>query len=116
MKKEAKCVLVISDMHWPYAHKDTVKFLTAVKAKYRPDKVVCIGDEVDFHDSSYHESNPDLDSAGVELQKAIKGLKPVYKLFPNVTVVESNHGSMVMRKAITGKIPRKAIKSYNDIL
>lgn len=110
------CILVLSDMHHPYAHPDTVPFLAAVKKKYRPDKVICIGDETDFHDSSFHDSDPDLDSAGVELTKAIQGLQPIYKMFPDVTVVESNHGSMVMRKALVGKIPRKAIKSYNDIL
>ncbi len=112
----AKSIIVISDMHHPYAHPDTVPFLKAVKAKYKPDTVVCIGDEVDFHDSSFHDSDPDLDSAGVELEKAIDGLKPIYKLFPKAVVVESNHGSMVLRKAKVGKIPRKAIKSYNEIL
>lgn len=112
----AKSILVLSDMHHPYSHPDTVPFLKAVKTKYKPDTVVCIGDEADFHDSSFHDSDPDLDSAGIELQKAIKGLQPIYKLFPKVTVVESNHGSMVLRKALVGKIPRKAIKSYNDIL
>lgn len=114
--KVSKCILVLSDMHFPYQHPDTVAFLTAIKAKYKPDTVVCIGDEVDMHDMSFHDSNPDLDSSGVELEKAIKGLQPIYKLFPKVTVVESNHGSMVLRKALVGKIPKKAIRPYNDIL
>lgn len=111
-----KSILVISDMHHPFSHPDTLSFLKAVKTKYKPDSVVCIGDEVDFHALSYHESNPDLPSAGMELIKAVESLKPIYKLFPNCTVIESNHGSMVLRKAITGGIPVKAIKSYNDIL
>lgn len=114
--QKSKRLLVISDMHHPYAHPDTLAFLTALEKKYKFDTVVCIGDEADFHDSSFHDSDPDLDSAGIELQKAIKALTPLYKLFPNVTVVESNHGSMLLRKALVGKIPRKAIKSYNDIL
>jgi predicted phosphodiesterase len=114
--KVSKSILVISDLHCPYNHPDTVPFLKAVKAKYNPDSVVCIGDEVDFHALSYHESNPDLPSAGDELNRAIENLKPIYKLFPKCTVVESNHGSMVLRKALTGGIPLKAIKGYNDIL
>lgn len=114
--KLAKSILVISDLHTPYEHPDTVAFLTAVKAKYKPDTVVCIGDEADFHALSYHESNPDLHSAGEELERAISHLRPIYKLFPKVTVIESNHGSMVLRKALTGGIPNKAIKSYNEIL
>lgn len=116
MAKNAKSILVISDMHHPYSHPDTLAFLKAVKAKYKPDTVVCIGDEIDAHAMSYHEHDPDLDSAGAELEKAIKGLKPLYKMFPNVTVVESNHGSMVARKAKTGGLPKKAIKSPGEIL
>lgn len=114
--KKAKSILVISDYHAPYNHPDAVAFLKACKDKYKPDTVVCIGDEADFHDASFHDSDPDLDSSGIELQKAIEKLKPLYKMFPDVTVVESNHGSMVLRKALVGKIPRKAIKGYNEIL
>ena len=112
----SKSILVISDYHAPYNHPDGYRFLKALKKKYKPDTVICIGDEVDFHDLSYHESDPDLDASGAELEKAIEALRPIYKLFPRVTVIESNHGSMVLRKAKTGKIPRKAIKSYNEIL
>ncbi len=114
--KKATSILVISDLHTPYNHPDAVAFLKACKDKFKPNSVVCIGDEADFHALSYHESNPDLAAAGEELIKAIEALKPIYKLFPNCTVIESNHGSMVLRKAITGGIPKKAIKSYNEIL
>jgi hypothetical protein len=109
-------ILVISDLHTPYAHPDAVAFLKAVKDKYKPTDVVCIGDEVDFHALSFHDSDPDLDSAGKELEKAIEALKPIYKMFPNVTVVESNHGSMVLRKGLANGMPKKVLRSYNDIL
>ncbi len=114
--KKAKSICVISDLHCPYQHPDAVKFLAACKAKYKPDTVICIGDEIDYHALSYHESNPDLPSAGDELEQAIEALKPIYKLFPKCTVIESNHGSMVLRKAMTGGIPLKAIKNYNETL
>lgn len=107
---------MISDLHCPYQHPDAVRFLTACKTKYKPDTVICIGDEVDFHALSYHESNPDLPSAGDELLQAIIALQPIYKLFPKCTVIESNHGSMVLRKALTGGIPSAALKNYNDVL
>lgn len=113
---KSKSILVISDFHAPYNHPDAAAFLSACKDKFKPDTIVCIGDEIDHHALSYHESNPDLPSAGDELQRAIQALKPVYKMFPKVIVVESNHGSMVLRKALTAGIPRKAIKGYNEIL
>jgi hypothetical protein len=114
--KKAKSILVISDLHCPYQHPDAVRFLEACKKKFLPDTVVCIGDEADFHALSYHESNPDLLAAGDELEAAIEALTPIYKLFPKCAVIESNHGSMVLRKALTGGIPSKAIRSYNEIL
>ena len=103
-------------MHHPYAHPDTVPFLTALKKKFKFDKIVCIGDEVDFHSLSFHDSDPDLDSAGTELRKAIKGLKPIYKMFPTVSVVESNHGSMVFRKGLASGIPKAALRGYRDVI
>ncbi len=109
-------VLVIPDMHMPYCHPDTWKFLAAVKRKYRPDRVVCLGDEVDGHALSYHESDPDLDAAGPELDKAINLLQKIYRLFPKVDVLESNHGSLIYRKAKTAGIPRRALKGYRDTL
>lgn len=115
-KKVVKRLLVISDMHHPYSHPDTLPFLTALKKKYNFDKVVCIGDEIDNHAISFHDSNPDLASAGDELKDAIKALQPLYKLFPKVTVVESNHGSLVFRKALAVGLPKAVFKSYNEIL
>lgn len=109
-------ILVISDYHAPYQHPDAEAFLTACKKKYNPTDVVCIGDEVDYHALSFHDSDPDLDSAGAELDKAIKALKSLYKLFPKCTVIESNHGSMVLRKALVAGMPKKVLRSYNEIL
>lgn len=114
--KVNKKILIISDLHVPYHHPDSVRFLRAIKRKYKPDRVVCIGDEVDMHALSFHDSDPDLASAGDELKLAIKSLKPIYKLFPKVDVVESNHGSMVLRKGKAHGIPKAVLKSYNDVL
>lgn len=109
-------ILVISDMHAPYQHQDTVAFLTAVKKKYRPTRVVCIGDEVDHHAMSFHDSDPDLLSAGDELQAAIAQLKPLYSLFPKMDLIDSNHGSMIYRKGKHHGIPRKYLKDYGAVL
>jgi hypothetical protein len=91
-------ILVISDMHHPYSHPDTTAFLAAIKKEYEPTRVICIGDEVDHHAMSFHDSDPDLYSAGDELKASIKALKPLYTLFPVMDLVDSNHGSMAYRK------------------
>lgn len=117
MIKQYKNILCIGDLHAPYYHQDTITFLNAVKKKYGPfDKVVQIGDEIDGHSLSYHESDPNLSSAVDELDKARTALKPIYIMFPNVDLLESNHGSLIYRKAKTAGIPSEAIKHYRDIL
>lgn len=111
-----KTTLIIGDLHCPYLHPDAVKFLKAVKKKYKPHETIFMGDEVDGHAISYHESNPDLPSAGDELKAAIKQLQPLYKLFPKAVVLDSNHGSLVFRKAMTAGLPEAVIKSCREIL
>lgn len=109
-------ILVISDMHHPYAHPDTVPFLRALKRKYNPTRVVCVGDEVDHHAMSFHDSDPDLPAAGDELKQAIQGLRPLYRLFPDVDLIDSNHGSMVYRKGKHHGVPRKYLRDYGEVL
>lgn len=111
-----KSVLVISDQHFPYNHPDIIAFLRAIKAKYRPDRVVNIGDEIDAHAMSFHDHDPDLMSPGDELQTAISRLKPLYKLFPKMDLIESNHGSMIYRKGKHHGLPRHVFKAYRDVL
>lgn len=109
-------ILLISDMHIPYHHKDTIPFLKHLKAKYKPTRVICLGDELDKHALSYHESDPDLPSAGDELRRSLPTIRELFELFPKMDIIESNHGSLVWRKAKTSGIPKHYIKSYNDVL
>jgi len=102
-------ILVISDLHSPYYHKDTVEFLYSVKQKFQPDLVVCIGDEIDGHSWSYHEQNVGLPNPDEEINLAIHKLKPIYYIFPFVKVLNSNHGSLAVRKGQSSKIPSKYI-------
>jgi predicted transcriptional regulator len=109
-------ILLVSDLHIPYHHKDSIAFLKHLKEKYNPTRVICLGDEVDGHALSYHDSDPDLPSAGDELRKALPVIQELYKLFPKMDIIESNHGSLIWRKAKTNGIPKHYIKSYNDVL
>ena len=109
-------ILLISDLHAPYMHRDAVRFLAEVKRKWAPDRVILGGDEVDYHAASFHETDPDLSGASSELEAAIKQLAPLYKLFPSVEVLDSNHGSMAFRKQRAAGLPSKAIRSNREIL
>jgi predicted phosphodiesterase len=109
-------ILVISDLHAPYMHRDVVPFLTALKKKYRPTRIILTGDEADKHALSFHEHDPDLSTSGDELEKAIKQLEPLYKLFPVADILESNHGSLSIRRAVHYGLSRKYIKAYGEVL
>jgi hypothetical protein len=109
-------ILIVSDLHEPYSHPDTLEFLKACKKKFKPTQVVFSGDEVDSHAISFHDSDPNLPSAGDELKQAIGRLKPIYKLFPKAYILESNHGSLIYRKALANGLPKEYFKDYNDIL
>lgn len=109
-------IMVIPDIHAPYHHPDTMRFLRTVKGTFEPDLVVQLGDELDYHALSFHDSDPNLDSAGTELEKAKLFLAEMYEDFKDVLVCHSNHGSMVFRRAKAHGIPVQMIKSYRDVL
>lgn len=115
-EEDNSCILLLSDMHAPYHHPDTLPFLEYLKDKYNPSRVISLGDELDKHALSYHDSDPDLKSAGDELRASLPFIKELENMFPKMDILESNHGSLVWRKAKTNGIPRHYIKSYQDVL
>tara|TARA_R100001463_G_scaffold55431_1_gene106985 strand:+ start:562 stop:1260 length:699 start_codon:yes stop_codon:yes gene_type:complete len=111
-----KRILVISDLHIPYHHKDSFAFLREIKKLYKPDFVVNIGDLLDFHAISMHDHNPDLYSAGDELKQSRIYIKELESLFPEVTEVDSNHSSLVFRRALKYGMSKEFLKGYGDFL
>jgi Icc-related predicted phosphoesterase len=111
-----KRILVISDLHLPYQRPDAFDFLREVKKQYKPDFVVNIGDLLDQHALSFHDSNPDLYSAGHELIKAKDQVKELESIFPQMVEIDSNHSSMIYRRALKHGLPRAYLKDYGDFL
>ena len=109
-------ILIIPDLHAPFHHRDAFAFLKKLKEKYRPDLIINLGDEVDYHAISYHESNPDLPSAGEELLQARAAMKQLERIFPKMILLDSNHGSLVYRKTFSAGMSKEFIKSPNEIL
>ncbi len=109
-------ILVVSDLHAPYMHCDAPAFLLEVKKKYKPTRVVLSGDEADKHAMSFHEHDPDLPSSGDELDQAVAQLQPIYDMFPVADVLDSNHGSMAVRRAVAHGMSRKYLKPYGEVL
>ena len=112
----ARNVLVIGDLHEPFC---LDKYLTFCKEKYTEyncTDVVFIGDIIDNHYSSYHETDADGLGGSDELELAISRVSRWYAVFPKAVVIIGNHDRLIMRKAQTSAIPSKWIKSYKEVL
>ena len=95
-----KRILIISDLHIPYHHRDSFAFLKEIKKEFKPDFIINIGDMLDFHAINMHQHDPDLYSPGHELKVSKKYVKELESIFPNVIEVDSNHSSLVYRRAL----------------
>ena len=116
LKGDKNRVLVIGDLHEPFCLDTYLKHCKGVYDKYNCNKVVFIGDVIDNHYSSFHETDPDGMGGGDELDYAIKRLSKWVKAFPKATVLIGNHDRIISRKAFSGGIPKKWIRSYNEVL
>lgn len=118
------------DIHWERTEQTSQKSASRTLVPYKgqvccvqvPSGMIIVRQEGvstvtgNCHAMSFHDSDPNLVSAGDELNNAIEALQPIYKLFPNMDLVDSNHGSMVYRKGKVHGIPRKYIRDYGDVL
>lgn len=115
-KSEERNVLVVGDLHTPFDLDTYFDFCVEQYRKYNCNQVIFIGDIIDSHYSSYHETDPDGMSAGQELDHSIKRLKRWYEAFPEATVIIGNHDRMASRKSVTAGISSRWIRDYNEVL
>lgn len=120
LKRGKERVLIVSDLQEPFAHKDALPFISAVREHYGTETTVFIGDEVDFHAvSPRFLHDPDGKSAGDELEAAVDALVEWYYLFANeplIRVCTSNHTGRIFKKAFQAGIPKKFLKKVGEFL
>lgn len=109
-------ILVIGDLHAPFVLEGYLEFCQEVYSKYLCNQVIFIGDIIDNHYSSYHETDPDGLSGRHELECAIEVVQDWAQAFPKADVLIGNHDRMIMRKAFSSAIPKAWVKSYNEVL
>jgi predicted phosphodiesterase len=115
-EQEISNVLVIGDLHEPFCLDSYLDWCLEQYHAYNCTEVVFIGDIIDNHYSSYHETSADGMGGLDELELAIKRISRWYEAFPVATVIIGNHDRIIMRKAQTSAIPSKWIKSYKEVL
>tara|TARA_Y100001937_G_scaffold14994_1_gene20317 strand:+ start:232 stop:963 length:732 start_codon:yes stop_codon:yes gene_type:complete len=109
-------VLVIGDLHEPFCLDEYLDWCKKQYDLFQCNQVIFIGDIIDNHYSSYHETSADGMGGADELELSIKRIARWYKVFPDATVIIGNHDRMIMRKSQTSAIPSKWIKSYQEVL
>ena len=109
-------VLVIGDLHAPFTRKGYLEFCKGIYDKYDCNQVVFIGDLIDNHFSSFHETDPDGHSAAEELRLAKLEIARWYKTFPFAKVCIGNHDAIPARKSFNGGLSKMWLRSISEVL
>ncbi len=109
-------ILVVGDLHAPFIKKGYLEFCINMREKYRCGTIVFIGDIIDNHYGSYHETDPDGDGGGVELLKAIEEVQKWHDVFPEAVVTVGNHDMIPNRKAFSSGTSKRWVKSIGEVL
>ena len=117
-EKEVRNILVIGDLHEPFCLDEYLDWCLEQYEIYSCNQVIFIGDVIDNHYSSYHETSADGMGGSDELELSIQRIARWYKAFnqKGTKVIIGNHDRMIMRKAQTSAIPSKWIRSYKEVL
>lgn len=109
-------VLVIGDTHFPFVRDGYIDFLKEIYDKYRCNKVVHIGDLIDNHYSSFHDTDPDGMSANEEFIAMRDQITKLATYFPDIEVLTGNHDRIFSRRAFSSGISKRWVKSIKEVL
>ena len=116
LRTKERRILVIGDLHCPFELDGYFEFCLDTYDRFACNQVIFIGDILDNHYASYHETDANGMSGGYELQEAIKHVDKWAQAFPIADVIIGNHDRLIMRKAFSSSVPREWIKDYNEVL
>lgn len=108
--------LIVGDLHAPFIRDGYLDFCKEVRDKYFCNNIVFIGDLIDNHFSSFHDTDPDGHSAAEELRLAKLQINEWYKAFPKAKVCVGNHDAIPARKSFNGGISKVWLKSISEVL
>lgn len=116
LKGDPDNVLVIGDLHEPFCLKEYLHFCREMQEKDNCGTVVFIGDIIDNHYSSFHESESETYGPNKEFELAKEKIQRWYKVFPEAYVTVGNHDRLVHRKAKSAGIADQWIIDYSTAL
>jgi len=99
-KNAEQIVGIIGDTHLPYEHKGYLQFCIDTFKSQGVNRVIHIGDLLDNHGLSFHDSEPSLVGPAGERLLVMDQLEPWFEAFPELTLIQGNHDMMANRKAL----------------
>jgi hypothetical protein len=109
-------VLIIGDPHEPFCLEGYMAHCLEQQKRFNCGTVICIGDIIDNHYSSFHDADPDGKGAGDELELTIRKTREWHRLFPNAICTIGNHDAIIMRKAFASGVSKRWIKGLSEVL
>lgn len=109
-------VLVIGDIHAPFTASGYLEFCQKMYRKHKCTDVVFIGDIIDNHFSSFHDTDPDGLGGNEELHEAKKQIALFYKAFPEAKVCIGNHDALGNRRAFKAGLSSRWIRTLDEVL
>jgi predicted phosphodiesterase len=97
--KRLERILFLGDLHVPYEDKRAVELVLKAARSFKPDRIVIMGDFVDFFSVSSHSKDPNRAmKLDVELAAAKKELQKIKELgATSVTYIGGNHCERLIR-------------------
>lgn len=110
-------VLVLPDLHLPASSPELIRWAARIQDKFKPHKVIQLGDLIDAKAWSRFPKSSTDDSAALEWEKTVKQAELLYKYFPKLQILEGNHCGRLMKKAlIDAGSPPQLIRPYYEAL
>jgi len=110
-------IMVFGDLHAPYHDDNALSFLKSVKKQFKPDRVVCVGDLVDFYSASRFPKDPSHpDSLVNEIKKISSVVQKLAKIFPAMDITMGNHDDRLSIRANGAGIPRELMSTFGTII
>jgi hypothetical protein len=101
----------------PLNHPDALPFLEAVKAEWKPDLVVCMGDEADLTFLKKAFMSADGPGPVAELEQVRAFMAETARIFPQMLLLTSNHvHSRIKFAQAQGNIPTMMLRSWRDVV
>lgn len=112
--KNSNVVGIISDTHFPFAHKNYLEFIYETFNKFQVNRIIHIGDLVDGSAWNMWEKSAEMPSGSEEAALAQKDIDRLFKTFDSGDLMMGNHDQLIARRMLKHCIPKKFYKTFEE--